>query len=1167
MPRTKESKEARVSQQQGGQADLPPFPSAFSRPKGVQADLTPEAKSPPPTPANPRASLPTPHPPLRKGEQAVLPPNAELAQASLKTPALGSEDSVVSKPPCNIRSARVFKRFCRELEGKTLAEFASLLLPALFSLLREPAQRGRFETLERGPLAPFPLSEQETNRASCNSSETWLLVAAVALNVLHGCRSLTEMVLPSHREQLDRTVLHNELSVLLSLEEKFPAFEWQEFFKCKSISYWGEEVKVSQWFTWDNISPALPDCIGSVAANTVSEGGVRYFLEHPEHFMHVEDAGSLPTPKVMVKDADWPRVVQGLLEKGVCELIREEDILAPGGHRVMGGLFGVAKNETCGEHAVLRLIMNCIPLNALFRPFLGDLRTLPMVQQFQCLQLSEDQLLLTSSEDVRCFFYIFEMPRCWRRLLAFSKRVPSNLCPNDGHHYFITSKVLPMGYVHSVAIAQHIHRNLVLQAQSESRLLSSREVRKDRPWPRGSPLWRIYLDNFDELRAVDRRAAALLQGELSPDVRALRREYQQLQIPLHPKKCVQQQPVAEVQGSVVDGVRGVVYPKPDKLLKFVCMAFVLSQQQTCSLKELQAVCGGLVFLATFRRPLLGGLQQVWSLQQHLKRCKSGRLPIPTAVRREILTFLALVPLAFINLRAAVSPWVVCSDASSSGGGVCCSTGVTGYGLAASRALLRGEALEVPDFQQVLAISLHDGISSFRTALDALGVPVAGYISVESDPLAQRVVMAQFQDVQVFSDIGQIDQRVVAQWVASSPRVSVVLFGAFARADIEDSFFSDIRRVQRIVEKEFSWASVHVFVAAGAGMSALQRAESCKALDMLPYLTDSSELSLCRQQSLFWVTWDLASEPGAQIFLPDNFSQFAIARLQFAVSSSWKPFVLAGWTPQNSGCLSNRKGEQRLLSLQEVEADKGFPVGYTNIHSRKVQSSEASMKSDWQFAQLKQAFHVPTLAWFLKNVLMPSNLCLQLNVSQLLQRFVPGNLPTMGGLLFRPPLNLPRNHERDVKAGADLLQALTTLMSHKGEDVLISASGAQGSAQPLRAQITPKLWIWREIVGWKWRQGSEHINIRELRALLTSVRWRLFRRHDRASRALHLVDNLVVLHVVSRGRSSSRRVQRVLNKLNVLLLGSGLHLMVGYVRSADNPADKPSRKTLVRKWAK
>lgn len=99
--------------------------------------------------------------------------------------------------------------------------------------------------------------------------------------------------------------------------------------------------------------------------------------------------------------------------------------------------------------------------------------------------------------------------------------------------------------------------------------------------------------------------------------------------------------------------------------------------------------------------------------------------------------------------------------------------------------------------------------------------------------------------------------------------------------------------------------------------------------------------------------------------------------------------------------------------------------------------------------------------------------------------------------------------------------------------------------------------WRTIVSSRWRR-PEHINVLELRALTTAVRWVLSFRHALNCRLLLLCDSQVVVGAVSKGRSSSQPLLRRLRYLAALVLASGLRLSVRWVASADNPADGPSR---------
>ena len=174
----------------------------------------------------------------------------------------------------------------------------------------------------------------------------------------------------------------------------------------------------------------------------------------------------------------------------------------------------------------------------------------------------------------------------------------------------------------------------------------------------------------------------------------------------------------------------------------------------------------------------------------------------------------------------------------------------------------------------------------------------------------------------------------------------------------------------------------------------------------------------------------------------------------------------------------------------------------------------------------------------------------MTLQHLVERFRPGALNTLGGFLFRPPLRMPPSPCKDNLAARDLAAHLGTLASCRGDVLLVKGESVPNTAyQSLRAQVPAKLWEWKPVCGWTWRSKRDHINLKELRVLLSSIRWRLCRLSESHCRAVHLLDNLVVLHCVSRGRSSSRNMQRVLGRLNAYLLGAGVHLILSYVGSA------------------
>ena len=151
-------------------------------------------------------------------------------------------------------------------------------------------------------------------------------------------------------------------------------------------------------------------------------------------------------------------------------------------------------------------------------------------------------------------------------------------------------------------------RTLVLRAQQHNHTRDTEkcEIRKDKVLPTGSTVWRVYLDNYDLREKYPRETLLEEAGESAPEVEALRKEYLEWGLPRHPKKGVSRQVMAEVQGAVVDGRRGLAYPKMQKLSKYVTIAHQLIYYARDLCNAAPNASG--VYFSTFRRQLLGGLK-------------------------------------------------------------------------------------------------------------------------------------------------------------------------------------------------------------------------------------------------------------------------------------------------------------------------------------------------------------------------------------------------------------------------------------------------------------------------------------------------------------------------------------------------------------------------------
>ena len=853
------------------------------------------------------------------------------------------------------------------------------------------------------------------------------------------------------------------------LGENLPEINFAQVFSSKGVDYQGEEVRVARKVVWESIEASLPDQVGTLDLRDFCHSGVLHYVEHFEDYLLPFDAQSIgKPPRVFVDDDEWPVVAAGLIKRGLCIPMAVSELHHVGSSPLVNGLFAVSKDEFCGDVELCRLIMNLKPVNALTRPLEGDTCTLPMVTQLAALYLGDEEWLTVSSEDLRCYFYLFSVPQAWQKYLGFGRRLPSELVPSggQGQEWVLCSRVLPMGFLNSVGIAQHIHRNVVTRCMGSlsPRWGPERELRRDRLFSHLPELYRVYLDNFDELRKADRCTYDLVRGEVSSTVLHLREAYAQQGLPVHPKKTVQQETHAEVQGAWINGKQGTMSAKPSKILKYVRLALEVVAQGAASQKELQVVGGGMVYTAMFKRPLLGSLNHIWKGIVALEGLpRNRRYPLSREIMVELVRFVGLVPLAFSNFRADFDEVVSVSDASTSGGGFCISRGISPYGAAAALANVRGDLPECDDTCQVLSVGLFDGIAALRVALDILQAPVAGHISVECNGQAQRVVEANFPGSILVEDVGDVTEELVTAWSLKFSMVGLIVVGAGppcqgvsglnadrrgALKDGRSVLFKHVPRIVQLCKEKFPWAQVKSLIENVASMDWEDCEHMNGAYGLEPWFIDASGISLCHRPRLYWVDWELLAGPGVQLVygsdgrLPihgevklaapvdsqqflepgsamggDRLPTFTTSRPSAtpmrkpAGLKDCLPHEVSRWQQdrhrfppyqyKDKHCIL-QQGSLRTPSVREREVIMGFPAGYTTQCLKKSEHGSVA-HSDVRLSLLGNSWHVGVVAWILSNLLAPLGLIHKVSLEELVQRLTPGYNSNLCTLLSRPPL--------------------------------------------------------------------------------------------------------------------------------------------------------------------
>ena len=100
--------------------------------------------------------------------------------------------------------------------------------------------------------------------------------------------------------------------------------------------------------------------------------------------------------------------------------------------------------------------------------------------------------------------------------------------------------------------------------------------------------------------------------------------------------------------------------------------------------------------------------------------------------------------------------------------------------------------------------------------------------------------------------------------------------------------------------------------------------------------------------------------------------------------------------------------------------------------------------------------------------------------------------------------------------------------------------------------------WRTAKLGKWRDCSEHITIKEGRALVLALRRLSRAAHHRGKRHTFFLDNLALVFAVHKGRAHSYDMLRILQQVGSICLAARLCIRVRWVPSEWNPSDGPSR---------
>lgn len=1100
-------------------------------------------------------------------------------------------------------------------------------LPVPFSSPEETS----YENSLAGKLSPAEaeLSDKALLRSAGIKAWQWLIIQG--LNFLYLNKNVSRMGgvfhgPPSAVQAKALGQLQQVCSIFVDHEAKLPKCDFKSLMSEVRLTYDRQIVETAHPIAWKNIVEALPppDIVGVVDLLSIVSDGVKAYLTDdslclkPKHLWP-----KIPRcARVHVNDSDWHEVVEGLLKFRLCTLLNEKDIFGWGGKPLLSGLFGVPKGEFSSTNVpILRLIMNLIPLNTVCEIAGGDIQTLPVMTQLTGLQLMEQERILWSSEDLKCMFYLFSMPASWIPRMAFSKIACFD---KQGNPLRLASRVLGMGWISSVGISQHVHRQM-LKKHVPKAPPSINEWRKDQGLGFNLEVrsyWKVYLDNFDVLEIVPQDSQ--LEGSINTWQQWAREAYLSHKTPRHPKKAADRVSSGESQGCVVDGNQGVIAPKPDKLVRVLSLVWESLKCTRLSSRDLQVIMGNLIYIAGFRRPLMACYQSVWSFITSGVPVDNPLHPsvffprvYPDSVRSELWLGLVTLPLALIDLRAPLNLTVTASDASETGGGICASSTLTQWGEKYI-AELQGQSTNIQE--GLLVVSCFDGIGTVHYVLSLLGIRVSASVSIESCPKAARVVRSFLPSVLHFDDVNNFSLEDVKKLARDFPRTEHILLcggppcqgvsGLNARRlganlDPRSNLHHHMYRIKSDLESIFSWAKVWFLMENVASMTSTDRAIYTEAADLVPLSMCPGSISWSRRDRLYWLNWKIFEEQGV-ILAPgqsvhkltfvaarpvlsdlldagcsklDTESAFptftrSIPRLQpgfapagiqscdDATLQRWEAdsFRFPPYTYQLCHLITSGSDSVRQPTVNEKERILGFPTDFTAPCLVKTLRKGRGWIDD-RCSLLGNSWSVHVVAFLLQNLGHSLKLCPSRSLNEL--------LTLIHSKLVTRLESFSQSSSPDLSQ-AYLLSRLVLNVSYKGTDVKLTPDSLDSPSVWPRKAVESKFWKWKVVGSWPFHhlKGKEHINALEMRAFLSTIRWRTRANSGIHCRFFHLLDSQVCLGIVAKGRTASRKLSPIVQRIAALLLAAHSVPFCAYVRTEDNPADRPSRRKIhLKRWRK
>ena len=791
-----------------------------------------------------------------------------------------------------------------------------------------------------------------------------------------------------------------------------------------------------------------------------------------------------------------------------------------------------------------------------------------------------------------------------------------------GCSYTLSCAVLPMGWNSSVSIMQEVSERILWNAGFSEHAQIRRGFAMPEALTRcarqaideDKAFWQVYLDNY-------MGGQKLVSGEC-PTVCKTQHDraeaaWKEVGIVSSQKKRVENASEVEELGALIQGQEGYLGGSNKRFCKLIQATCWVLSRKVLDKKQAQVIAGRWVHVLQFRRPGMSFLDRIWGF---ISATQSGN-DRSLRVKRELLMVMLAIPLLHTSLGASVDTSFWCSDASESGGAIACAERLSDEGKDFLMSVkLSNRTLGTAPILVVGLFSGIGGTFRIYDILDIIPqASIAVDIHKPANRIVSRrwpgvKILRDVRDItrEVVQEWAHDFHTVteVHLWAGFPCRDLSSARANRANLEGRDSgLFFEFLRIWQLLSEEFSEIQVKAAAENVASMDESASEEISSWMGVRPYHLDSLDAVPMRRRRLCWTServegcldglkfiderrwcrieakapYPLLSqwlEKGAE--WPGEFQVEGFPTCMRAVAKESPPKYPAGLNRADRDCQDRwaaskyiyppyqfrnefliwRNGKWRLLDSEE----RGLLMGYGFGHCRLAWSASQIKQNRHQYELEKcslvgDAFSV--YSFVIIGAALARNFMPQVHYQHLARRLgvAPG---------FRASLRLQAPLARRLQYGCqNLFHAATDLTVQElnkfflgranftGSDVRVTSGDIVNPRSFPRQPVCADWWTWGQCIKFRWKQ-SQHINLLELKTILLSVQRGIERQKWGNIRVFHATDSYISMSVVSKGRTSSQMLNRLLKMLNAMLLLHGVHLLVTHVESSENPTDAASR---------